>query len=119
MQHHEAALQQAAGALQDCASAKEDWIAVQLLHLQAGSHAALGAPAAALNAYGDAVRRAVRLGVDEERVAQMRMDAAALKERLGLRAEAGEEWKVAGDLLKRQVHHLGLAEMVVSFEFGL
>jgi hypothetical protein len=115
LQHHPSAIKEAAAALQECAAAGEDLIAAELLHLQAGSHAALGADAVALGCYRDAAQRYARLGTKGERVWRLRSDLAGARGRLGLRAAAGEEGAAALEVLRRQVHELGLAEMVVSW----
>jgi len=116
--HHGVATAQAAAALEECAAVHDALIAAQMMHLQAGSFAALGDTAAALNAQRTALQIYTRLGVaSDERVWQLWLDRAAVCERVGLRADAGEGWVKALEAQRCWLHQLGLAEMVVSCGF--
>jgi hypothetical protein len=113
-QHHTEAIRHAASAIKECTTARDDLTAAQLLHLQAGSFSALGDAAGALNALRGAQQRYARLSVSDERAWLLHLDAAAARERLGLRGDAAEAWGAALEAARQRVHELGLAEMVVS-----
>lgn len=113
LQHHAAAIAEAASAAAECAAARDALSAARLAHLRAGCHAALREAAAALNAYKEADAAHARLSLEGEEAWRLKLDVAAARGRLGLALDDAEAAGGALEAARRRVHELGLAEMLV------
>jgi hypothetical protein len=114
-QHHAAAAREAAAAIADCSALHEGPLAARLLARKAGSHAALGQAAAASEAWREAWRLQLQLGLlaRDERAWRLQMDVALAAGQLGLRGGADAAWGASLEGLRQWALSLGLAEMLV------
>jgi len=82
----------------------------QLLALRAVMYESCGRVSDALNTYSEAIDKFASLRVEDPRAAAALVGAAALRDRLGLRADAAALASQAAGLLKAWVSELGLSE---------
>lgn len=110
LRHTDACGQLVAAGLSEAAEANDGLAAAQLLAMRATMHEAAGRVADALNTYGEALDRFAALHVWDLRTAAALSATAALRDRLGLRADAANLAGRAAGLLSDWVSQLGLSE---------
>jgi len=103
--------------LSEAAAVNEHLLAASLLHIQAGLQMMEGATAAALNTHQDVLARYQTLCIRDLRVADLLLDSARLRDRLGLREDSERMVGAALVYLTTWTSDLGLNEMKEHPEF--
>ena len=97
-------------ALEEAKSVNDPLRAAHVLHIQAGILSASGQVASALNTFNDVVARYQALCIRDTRLAAVLIDAACLRDSLGLRADCERLSSVARACLEAWTSDLGLVE---------
>ena len=99
-----------ARALEEAKSVNDPLRAAQVLHIQAGLLSSSGQVAAALNTLSDVISRYQGLCIRDTRLAAVLIDAACLRDSLGLRADCERLSSLARSCLEAWTSDLGLVQ---------